>query len=142
MLRLFILVFIIACSGSGENENTRTVQVTTDSGSYLFNVEVADTPSERATGLMNRDSLASDAGMFFVWDEDVNTSFWMKDTSISLDILFINADLSIVSITENSTPYSEELITSSESFRYVLEVNAGFVSSSGAKVGDRVVLNI
>lgn len=142
MLRLFALVFIIACNGSGGSENTRTVQVTTGNGSYLFNVEIADTPSEREAGLMNRDSLASDAGMFFVWDENVGTSFWMKDTSISLDILFINADLSIVSIAENTTPYSEELITSSESFRYVLEVNAGFVSSSGAKVGDRVALNI
>ena len=143
---IFIGFFLFAaCSGcakSTENSTGATVTVMTSSGSYPFDVEIADTVSKRTDGLMNRDSLASDAGMIFVWDEDTLSSFWMKDTLISLDMIFIDSNKSIVFIQPDTTPLSEDLITPTSSFRYVLEVKNGFVGTSGVVVGDRVELDL
>lgn len=126
---------------SNADTEASTASVTTEQGAYQFTLEIADTSDERATGLMNRTSLADDAGMLFVWTEDVLTSFWMKDTPLSLDILFMDADGRLVFIAQNTVPESEDLITPTQSFRYVLEVKAGFVARSGVQVGDRFLLS-
>lgn len=144
---LFVFLSSAACSACGKNSNSTTeenttVTVKTSSGSYPFSVEVADAAAERATGLMNRTKLADDAGMIFTWDEDTESSFWMKDTYISLDMLFINVDKSVVYIKTDATPLSEDLITPTSSYRYVLEVKNGFVGRSGVVVGDQVELNL
>lgn len=144
---LLVFFSFAACSACGKtssssSEETPTVTVTTSSGNYSFDVEVADSTTERATGLMNRTELADDAGMIFVWDEDTLSSFWMKDTLISLDILFIDMGKFIVYIQPSATPLSEDLITPTSSFRYVLEVASGFVGRSGVVVGDQVELNL
>lgn len=87
---------------------------------------------------MNRSSLADDAGMLFLWNENVKTSFWMKDTPIPLDILFIDANHLIVFIAAHAEPLSEKPITPLKPYRYVLEVKAGFAGRAGVVVGDRV----
>lgn len=108
------------------------------SGSLLFTVEVADTPAERATGLMFRRRLGSDEGMLFDFGEARPVSMWMKDTYLSLDMLFIAADGRIVRIVERTTPLSITPIPSIAPVRAVLELPAGTVAASGIRRGDRV----
>lgn len=140
---LTLLVCGACQSGCGDTAETAdTVTVITASGSTRFTVEIADTEAERAEGLMNRTDLTSREGMLFVWTENTLSSFWMKDTPTSLDIFFIDEDLEIIYVAANTVPLSEDLITPTESFRYVLEVPAGFVDEGGVQTGDRVELNI
>lgn len=105
-----------------------------------INVEVADTPEERSTGLSNRQSLKSDSGMVFIFPKDSRPTFWMKDTNIPLDIIWIN-DNKIVGIHENVPTEigkkDSELkrYTPTSVVDYVLEVNAGFSDTNKIKVG-------
>ncbi|MDO8520175.1 MAG: DUF192 domain-containing protein [Deltaproteobacteria bacterium] len=131
-----------ACGNSTENSETTLVTVTTAQGSYPFTVEIADSTAERAEGLMNRTDLTDDNGMIFVWEEDTNSSFWMKDTPTSLDILFVDANRSIVTIQADAVPLSEESISPTSPYRYVLEVKAGFTDRSGVAVGDTVEMEL
>ncbi|OPY28055.1 MAG: hypothetical protein A4E28_01735 [Methanocella sp. PtaU1.Bin125] len=107
----------------------------------VLDVEIADSPNEQKQGLMGRSSLPADAGMLFVFTDDGPRYFWMKDTLIPLDILFIDKDLEIIHIHENATPLSEATIASSGHCRYVLEVNGGLCRSLGICAGDRVRLD-
>jgi hypothetical protein len=103
-------------------------------------VEVVSRPADLARGLMHRDHLAPDAGMLFVYpDEDVR-SFWMKNTLIPLDMLFIGANLRVVGVVENATPLSLEPRTVDAPARFVLEVNGGTVRRHGIKLGSLVRL--
>jgi uncharacterized membrane protein (UPF0127 family) len=99
--------------------------VTTDSGVHRFQVEIADDPAERARGLMFRREMADDAGMLFDFKVEERASFWMKNTYIPLDMLFIRADGTIDSIAERTTPLSEKSVPSKGPVRYVLEINGG-----------------
>ena len=108
-------------------------------GRYKFRVELALTPREQAIGLMNRTSMPSDAGMLFVFEQVRPASFWMKNTLISLDILFIGADGRIVNIGERTTPLSVESVPSAAPVKAVLEINGGLSSILGIKPGDRVL---
>jgi uncharacterized membrane protein (UPF0127 family) len=103
-----------------------------------FSVEIARTDEEKAKGLMNREALPSNSGMWFVFSRPVQEEFWMKDTLIPLDIIFVGKDLRIVHIKENAVPKSVEMISSPEPFMYVLEVNADKASQHGIKIGDEV----
>lgn len=141
LLALFLLVLLLHCGGS--SNSTPTATITTDEGTTTaVNLEIADSESERAEGLMYRESLAESAGMLFIWPEDASSSFWMKNTYISLDIIFIDSSSQVVFIAENTTPLSEDLITPTSSFRYVLEVNAGFSADNGLSVGETIDLKI
>ena len=104
-------------------------------------VEVADDDDERTRGLMFRKNLSRDAGMLFIFYNEEPQTFWMKNTLIPLDMIFINSTLKIVDIKENVPPciQGEEcpLYPSREPAQYVLEVNAGFVQRNGIKIGDR-----
>ena len=99
-------------------------------------IEVADDDAEREQGLMYRDTLPENAGMLFLMGTEETQSFWMKNTIISLDIMYADTDRRIVSIHENCRPYSLEQITSAKPAVYVVEVNAGYTSKYGIKVGD------
>lgn len=138
---LIAVVFVFAqCCGSSSSSSTPTITVTisTATSAPQFSAEIADTAEERSTGLMNRTTLASDAAMLFVFDSDGRSSFWMKDTLVSLDILFINSAKIIVDLAQDTEPLSEELITPSQDYRYVLEINAGTAEAEGIAVGDEV----
>ncbi|HTX43836.1 MAG TPA: DUF192 domain-containing protein, partial [Methanocella sp.] len=101
-------------------------------------VEVADTPQAQQRGLMERASLDEHNGMLFVFSVDGPESFWMENTPLPLDMIFVNHELAIVDINHNATPYSRDVFTSKESCRYVVEVNGGFCDKYGIGVGDRM----
>lgn len=146
IIRLTLLVFVAflapcSCQNSA-SEAEHTVTVTTDSGSHVFAVEIADSAAERSVGLMNRSSMDTDAGMYFIWgDENVQNSFWMENTYIPLDIIFIDENRQILYIAANTTPLSAEHITPPSPYRTVLEINGGEAAARGIEVGDRVELS-
>ncbi len=110
--------------------------------SSCFNVELALTPGQRGRGLMFRQNLDSRAGMLFAFEEEGNYSFWMKNTQIPLDIIWISSENKIVSISENAQPCQKEdcpTINPSITAMYVLEINAGLSSSGGITIGDKVL---
>lgn len=112
--------------------------VQTASSQFRFEVEVADDPTERAEGLMYRETMADNAGMLFLYPAPQNVQFWMKNTPMSLDIVFIRADGTIARIAERTTPFSEDMIPSGEKVSAVLEVKAGMMHQLGVRVGDRL----
>ncbi len=105
-----------------------------------FSVEIADEPRERINGLMGRESLDEDAGMLFIFDKEEVQGFWMKDTSIPLDMIWINSSNDVIYIKENAQPCEQEceIYYSNESALYVLEVNAGSALTNDIKERDKV----
>lgn len=105
---------------------------------HRFTVEVARTSEEQAQGLMNRPTLAPDQGMIFPMDPPRPASFWMKNTLIPLDILFVRADGTISNIAENTVPLSLDPVVSTEPVAAVLELAGGRSAELGIKAGDKV----
>ncbi len=101
-------------------------------------VEVADTPQSLQRGLMYRTSLDEYKGMLFIFSSDAPQSFWMKNTPLPLDMVFVNSQMAIVDINHNATPYSLDVFTSKESCKYVVEVNGGFCNEHGIGAGDQM----
>jgi uncharacterized membrane protein (UPF0127 family) len=108
------------------------------SGRHEFEVEIADDDRERAMGLMFRRSMRDDEGMLFDFGGEEPASFWMHNTYISLDMLFIRADGTVESIAERATPLSDKSISSKRPVRYVLEIKGGVSASLGLMPGDKV----
>ncbi|GAA0559548.1 DUF192 domain-containing protein [Chitinophaga japonensis] len=103
-----------------------------------INIELAESDDERAQGLMNRKSMTDDQGMLFIFSEAEEQSFWMKNTYISLDIIYVDENKEIVSIQKYATPLSEESLPSFKKAMYVVEVNAGFCDKYHIAYGDRI----
>lgn len=101
-----------------------------------IDIEIAEDDYERALGLMYRYSMSDSIGMLFIMEEEVPQSFWMKDTYISLDIMYLNKDFEIVKIQKYTQPFSEQPIPSVEKSKYVVEVNGGFCDKFKIKEGD------
>ena len=122
-------------------DGSQTVAIDTGDADVRVQVEVADDTDEMAKGLMGRTALAEDAGMLFVYPEERELSFWMKDTLIPLSIAFMGSDGRIVDIQDmkaldDEPPHYESV----EPARYALEVNEGFFDERGVEVGDRAEL--
>jgi len=115
-----------------------TVEIATRSGVHAFTVELATTDAERATGLMYRKELPEGQGMLFDFGRDQEVSMWMKNTYVSLDMIFIRADGSVARIAENTEPQSTRIISSGGPVRAVLEVVAGTARKFKIAPGDRV----
>jgi uncharacterized protein len=113
--------------------------IETARGRYQFMVELAETPSTWRQGLQKRQHLAAYAGMLFNYHEPRVVSMWMKDTPISLDMLFIDTRGVVVQVTENTVPFSLASISSGGAVLAVLELNAGIAARLGIRPGDRVV---
>jgi uncharacterized membrane protein (UPF0127 family) len=111
----------------------------TDSGPHSFNIEVATTDRQRILGLMYRRALAADAGMLFLYDHAQPVAMWMKNTYISLDMIFIGADGRVHRIARRTEPFSTEVISSEGDVQGILEVNAGTADAIGLKAGDEVI---
>ena len=127
----FILIFLVINGCSSEikrvciNEN-------------CFFVEIADSAEEKEKGLMNREVLEKNKGMLFVFEEEGNYSFWMKNTLIPLDLIWINSEKQVVFIKENAQFCKEncEIYENNQKAKYVLEINAGKVKELDIKIGD------
>jgi uncharacterized membrane protein (UPF0127 family) len=140
-----LLLAAVACAsrkGTAEPQpaTPRVVVVTASGAQHVVNVELARTPEARSRGLMYRESLAPDAGMLFVFDESTRQSFWMRNTLIPLDMIFIDDTGRIVGIVERAEPQTLTGRGVNEPSRYVLEVNGGWSAAHGVAPGDTVKL--
>jgi uncharacterized protein len=133
-----IIIALVAFAGPLRAADQRVVEIASKTGVHAFSVEMAVNDAERSKGLMNRKELPEGQGMLFDFQREQDTSFWMKNTYISLDIVFIRADGRILRIAENTEPMSEKLIPSGGPIRGVLEVVAGTTRKLGIVAGDRV----
>jgi uncharacterized membrane protein (UPF0127 family) len=116
-----------------------------DSGQVTFmpqnikiKVKVAENNAQRSQGLMFVKKMSENEGMIFLFPTEQKQAFWMKNTYIPLDIIYLGADFKVRNIHENATPMSEEIIPSVLPTKYVVEVNAGFVKKHGIKFGDSI----
>jgi len=103
-----------------------------------LDIEIADTDYETQTGLMYRESMEEKQGMLFIFPETGMHSFYMKNTRIPLDIIFIDADYRIASFQKNTIPENESGLSSKVPVRYVLEINAGLADVWSLEIGDKV----
>lgn len=152
----FAMLALVACNASAPSDaiaqrpaadastlspaGLALVPLTIDSKgkTHRFTVEVAGTSQEQAQGLMFRTELAPDAGMIFPFPSLKPASFWMKNTVIPLDIIFVRADGSIESIAANTVPYSLDAVSSNEPVAAVLELAGGRAAQLGITAGDIV----
>jgi len=114
------------------------LEIVTRNGVQVFSVEMATTEEEKQTGLMYRKELADGKGMLFDFKPEQEVSMWMKNTYVSLDMIFIRADGRILRIAENTEPMSTKIISSGGLAKGVLEVIAGTAQKYGIRPGDRV----
>ena len=101
-------------------------------------IEIAETDSSRARGLMQRGALPDRSGMLFIFDQRQPLSFWMANTPLALDIIFVDTDSTIVDIAKYTHPFSPDQVASDEPGRFVIEVPAGFADTHGIVEADRV----
>lgn len=160
ILGLCVILFLAACetdnssSSSSKPNNGKTVvkpagpQFKKEGELYLLkaagdtirkiDIEIADIESERTIGLMHRRSMPDTQGMLFIFDREEPRSFWMRNTLIGLDILYIKQDGTIESIAKYTVPKSEKSIPSRGPALYVLELIEGFCDIYGVEVGDKI----
>ncbi len=137
MVRLLFGLIAALCFGAAA-ATAEPLVIHAGGSAYKFEVEIVTTPETRAQGLMFREKLAANAGMLFIYPGEQPVSFWMKNTLIPLDMLFIRADGSIAHIAHNAVPHDETPIDSGAAVKAVLEVNGGTAAALGIKDGDRV----
>ena len=121
---------------------TGSLTIATASGPHNFTVELATTPAQMEQGLMFRRNLAPDAGMLFDFGHPTMAAFWMKNTLIPLDMLFVGQDGRIVNIRERAVPLALDTIAAAAPVRAVVELNGGTTARLGIKPGDRVIYPI
>ena len=139
LLLIRFLLGLVTAFGLGASAALAEPLVIHSGGSaYKFEVEVVTTPETRAQGLMFRKAMPANAGMLFIYPGAQPVSFWMKNTLIPLDMLFLKADGSIAHIAHNAVPMDETPIDSGAAVNAVLEVNGGTANALGIKEGDRV----
>jgi hypothetical protein len=145
LVPLLLLVAVACGSTDAPNPNaTAALSIRTEDGTVSLDVQVADTPDERQTGLMGRESLSPYDGMAFLWEEPVVSSFWMKDTLIPLSIAFWDEGGRIISILDMN-PCTEDPCPSywpDEPFVGAVEVDRGMLEERGVALGDRVELTV
>lgn len=118
--------------------NLATIAISSGGKTVNISAEIAVTNEERARGLQDRQSLPKNSGMWFVFEGETHDAFWMKDTFIPLDLIFVGPNMKVVDIIENAVPQSTDLLISKVPYQYVLEVNAGFVDDNDIKIDDDV----
>lgn len=136
------VVLCISSSACHAKDKEVNVEFRTSVGKLIkrFHCEVADTRSKRQLGLMYRKHLEQDSCMLFVFSEEELRSFWMKNTFIPLDIIFVNSQFKVVSVSEHTKPLSEKPIISGKPALYVIELNAGLVESHHITPGNLVYI--
>ncbi len=134
-----LLVAAPAVISSAPTAKLEPLTIECAKGEQVFSVEVVRKEKDRNRGLMFRHSMAADHGMLFDYDPPQNISFWMKNTYIPLDIIFVDAQGRILNIAQNTTPFSLEHLPSAGQARGVLEINGGLSAKLGIKAGDKVL---
>lgn len=146
---------LVACGRSGDSssadaatDTTETIPFTTEGrlafiqdgdSTVTIDIEIADTDSARERGMMQREGFPNArSGMLFHFDQAQPRSFWMSNTPVALDIIFVDADSQIVSISKYTTPFSSENYRSGDPAQFVVEVPAGFTDSHGLLEGDHI----
>jgi len=137
LLALLLLAAMMVAGQAGAAFGADAIVVETRSGPHRFTIEWASTSAERERGLMERQSLPVDHGMMFDFGVENPVTFWMKNTPLSLDMIFIGADGVVRRIEPATEPYSLKMIPSGAPVRYVLEVEAGTAKRVGIVAGDR-----
>jgi uncharacterized protein len=140
-MRLMFALFIsfVVLTGVTACQAQPRVSIIAEGGREIaFQVEIADTPTKREMGLQYRRELAPDRGMIFLFPAEEQQSFWMKNTPIPLDMIFISAERKIVGIVENTVPFSLDARSVNGRSQFVLEINGGLSRRYGFKSGDSV----
>jgi uncharacterized protein len=133
-----VVLLVLSPVGPAAAAAEQTLEIVSRTGVHTFAVELALTDEERQQGLMFRRELPEGRGMLFDFKQDQNITMWMKNTYISLDMIFIRADGRIHRIAENTEPESTKVIAAGAPVRAVLEVIAGTAKKLGIRAGDRV----
>jgi uncharacterized membrane protein (UPF0127 family) len=128
-----LLMLSVATACSADNRGV----FHTAKGDFAFTLEIADTEAQRERGLMFRTSLAPDAGMLFDYHQEQQAAFWMQNTLIPLDMIFIAADGTVKTIHVNARPMDPTSIPSEVPVRFVVEIAGGRSQEIGLKVGDK-----
>jgi len=153
--RFFFLIIIslclINCKDSSNKAVSKSSTITfkkegtlqlkkanTDSIIKTLDIEIADDEYETQTGLMYRDSMEKLQGMFFIFSNEAPRSFYMKNTRIPLDIIYISSDSTIVSFQKNAKPFDESSLPSDVDAQFVLEINAGLSDTWFLEIGDKI----
>jgi hypothetical protein len=135
---LVVAASVAFANGAVRAASFQSLEIVTKSGVQVFSIEMATTEEEKTTGLMYRKELADGKGMLFDFSPEQQVSMWMKNTYVSLDMIFIRADGRILRIAENTEPLSTKIIPSGGLAKAVLEVVAGTAQKYGIEPGDRV----
>lgn len=145
LFQVMLLLVVTTASFAQPKPDTGAVfpvealEIITSNGSFEFSVEIADETEERSQGLMFREKMLPTHGMLFDFGETAPIMMWMKNTPLSLDMLFIREDGTIARVAGNTEPFSTKIIASGEPVSHVLELNAGMARQIGVKPGDRVI---
>jgi uncharacterized membrane protein (UPF0127 family) len=148
---LYLLVLLLTISSCKQNkkgikqtevhftkEGELTIYKKSDSTQIELDIEIADTDFDIQTGLMYRNTMEQDQGMLFVFDDEKERYFYMKNTKIPLDLIYINAANKIVSFQKNAKPFDESSLPSNFPAKYVLEINADLANNWKLSVGDSI----
>ncbi len=138
-LSAFIFVCFMSAAFAQANFPRGELSIKTNDNSYDFEIELALDDNHRQYGLMFRDNLPEMNGMLFIYDRRRDISMWMKNTFISLDILFISEDGKIINIAKSAQPRSLSIIRSKKPAKAVLELNGGLTDKLNINVGDEVI---
>lgn len=135
---LAVLLFQLSCAGKIVQQHALTIE-TQSNGPVVFHVELAVYPDEQERGLMHRTSMPEDAGMLFVFGTVEHRAFWMKNTLIPLDMIFISEDGTINHIHHSAKPLDLSKVTSEYPVKAVLEINGGVADKMGLAEGDKII---
>lgn len=136
-LSVLILLFFVLITVLNAQDTTNII-IKNNYKDVYFNVEIARKKIDRDKGLMFRKNLNLDKGMLFIFPNESKVSMWMKNTLISLDIIFISKNYKIVDIINNAKAMSKEILTSKVKAKYALEINAGLVNKLNIKIGNNI----
>lgn len=135
---LATILFALVVTASSCGAEPKVIIATRQGTEAVFQVEVADTPAKRQLGLQYRTELAADRGMIFLFPAPSVQSFWMKNTPLPLDMIFIGSDRKVAGIVEQTAPFSLDSRSVGVPSQFVLEINGGLSKRLGIKAGDSV----
>ncbi len=143
---LLLALAVVTAAAHTFNTSEEVVEASFESTEISLKLEIADTPEERRKGLMYRRNLESRTGMIFIYDTEEYRSFWMKNTYIPLDVIFLDSNMTVINI-EQAEPQPDvtdeddlKRYRSEEPAQYVVELNQGFADNYSLGPGDRLVL--